>query len=315
MLTTEDIYRQIDADNTELIEQVVAVEYDNATQAPLAFKYRGQHHEVLRVISTLPAPSGDPSRFYIVSTRSGIYVLYLDLWDDHRAGHLLSGKWVLHFRVQEEVPKEQKEVPVEMHLKLSADFHGHLCPDLVIGYRACKFALSQLGPELAWAPDSRVVAENMGSALDAIQRIMRCTVGNGRLEIRDQGKHVYTFINGEGSGLRVALRAEILPSDGELLSLEERIKANQATLTEVARYQRLLDSRVAWLLSVPDDAAFSFRRLAVAQPDRSATSALAACAVCGEVTISSYLVVIAGKVVCQGCAQTFKRVAPDDGLG
>ena len=194
---------------------------------------------------------------------------------------------------------------VEMQLRLSADFHGHLCPDLVTGYRACKFALSQLGPELVWAPNSRVIAENTGSAIDAIQRLTRCTIGNGRLETRDCGKHAYAFVNGQGSGLRVVLKGDILPSDEELLSLEQRIKANQATLNEVARYQRRLDSRVAWLLTVPEDAAFAFRRLFVPQPNYSPTSALAVCAVCGEVAIASHLLTVGDQKVCKECARTY----------
>ena len=182
-----------------------------------------------------------------------------------------------------------------------ADFHGHICPDLVIGYRACRYALASLGPELSWSPRSLVIAENITSALDAVQKLTCCTLGNGRLMVKDVGKHGYTFASGDGQGLRLVLRPGVLDPCIEFTTLEERIAAGDATLDETARYQTLLDSRVAYLLQVPESGLFDMQKVKVARPREPVTSQLVPCALCGEVVIDSHLCWAGDKRVCKPC--------------
>lgn len=301
MLQREEVLRLIDADRLEPIQEEVKVEFDNGLQSPLSFNHRGRHHEVLRVIGVFPVNTGDPSLLYLVQTGWGIYALHLKLRAEGGEGRLQRGQWVLHFRV-EEGDVERDHMLVEMQLKMAADFHGHLCPDLVIGYRACRHALAGLGAELSWSPRSWVVAENSTSALDAVQKLTRCTLGNGRLLVRDLGKHCYTFANGEGRGLRLILRSQSLNPDGELASLELRVAAGEATLDETARYQALLNSRVSALLQVPASALFDCRRVVVTRPSEPATSVLTPCDLCGEPVIVSHLTEVGGRRLCRPCA-------------
>ena len=74
-----------------------------------------------------------------------------------------------------------------------ADFHGHTCPGLALGYRVALFALDKLGNR---AVDEELVAivENNSCAVDAVQVITGCTFGKGNLIFRDYGKQVYTFL-------------------------------------------------------------------------------------------------------------------------
>ncbi|HEY66015.1 MAG TPA: hypothetical protein G4O02_15740 [Caldilineae bacterium] len=308
MLTREAIFRQINADNVEPIQEIVAVDYDNALQMPLGFRHRGRYYKVMELIGSFQESPDDPSVLYLVRTQAGVYALYLDLWKEPGKGHLHRGQWVLHFRVEEE---GEDRMLVDMKLKRAADFHGHLCPDLAIGYRACQYALRHLELELLWSPGLRVIVESACSAVDAVQRLTGCTVGNGRLVVRDYGKHVYTFVCGEGVGLRLTLRPEALPPDPDFLALEEKIKAGRATMLETARYQALLDERISTLLKLPDEVLFSARRVAVEWPDEPTTSALIPCDRCGEPVAASHLVTIDKRRLCQPCAEQ-KKVTPPD---
>ncbi|HOG48655.1 MAG TPA: FmdE family protein [Anaerolineae bacterium] len=74
--------------------------------------------------------------------------------------HLWQGQWVLHFKVEEE---EEAHVLVDARLRLAAAFHGHLCPDLAIGYRASQCALARLSLELMYGAPLRVIVENTTS--------------------------------------------------------------------------------------------------------------------------------------------------------
>lgn len=304
----EGVYRRVDADLVEPIQRVVAVDYDNTLQTPLAFAYRGVRHEVLEVIGAFRESPDDPSVLFLLRATGGIYALYVDILDPVGGERLRRARWVLHFRVEdgaESVEQRQGEVEmlVDLQLKLAADFHGHLCPDLVVGYRATRYAMARLQPELAWAPGCFVVAENRTSALDAVQRLTGCTVGNGRLVVHDHGKHSYTYCNREGIGLRVALRPDCVPEDQAYLALEAKVRAGRATLLETARYQALLDERVAFLLRISDDRAFASARVAARLPPETMTSALFACDICGEPVIASRLVSLGSQRLCGPCAE------------
>jgi formylmethanofuran dehydrogenase subunit E len=298
MLTREAIFRQIYADYVEPIQQIVAVEYDNALQSPIYFRHRNRDYEVTEVIGRFRTSPSDPSVLYLLRAHDEVYALYRDLARS-ASPFLWRGQWVLHFRVDEEY---ENDMLVDMTLKRAADFHGHLCPDLTIGYRAGQTALARLTLERMYWQNLRVIAENTTSAVDAVQLLTGCTLGNCRLRLRDWGKHVYTFVYGDGEGLRLALRPDAIPENTQFLILEERIQTEQAIMSEMAHYQALLDERIAALIAAPADALFSTQRVAVEWPDEPVTSALAPCDGCGDVVLKTHLTVRDGKRLCRLCA-------------
>jgi len=72
---------------------------------------------------------------------------------------------------------------VNMALKRIADFHGHLCPDLVLGARLCERVLELVPSEGNGNGLAAIIAENCTSALDAIQIMLGITLGNQRLKV------------------------------------------------------------------------------------------------------------------------------------
>ncbi len=299
----ETIWRQIDADRVEPIQQLVTVEYDNALQMPTGFYYGDSHHEVTELIGAFRESVADPSVLYLVRTRQEVYALYLDV-DPSAGSPWQRSRWVLHFRVEE---TGDTDMLVDMKLKRATDFHGHLCPDLVIGYRACQYALDLLIVELLYCSNLRIIVENTTSAVDAVQQCSGCTLGNRRLRLYDYGKHAYTFVYAPDRGLRLALRPTAWPENPRLLELEARIQAGQASMMETAHYQTLLDERIAFLLESPADILFTAGHIPVEWPEEPLTSALAPCADCGELIVGTHLVSSNGRSLCRPCYERRTR--------
>ena len=72
-------------------------------------------------------------------------------------------------------------------------FHGHECPGLAIGFKACEAARSRLG--LGASPDEEIVCvtENDACGVDAVQALLSCTFGKGNLIYRGTGKQAFSF--------------------------------------------------------------------------------------------------------------------------
>jgi formylmethanofuran dehydrogenase subunit E len=98
---------------------------------------------------------------------------------------------------------------VNMALKQIADFHGHLCPDLILGGKLCEYIQRLLPTTQPANGIATIVAENCTSALDAIQMILGVTLGNQRLKVMDLGKHNYTIIpKSIGASFRLVLNLQ-----------------------------------------------------------------------------------------------------------
>lgn len=75
-----------------------------------------------------------------------------------------------------------------------AQFHGHKCPGLAIGYRAAVLAMEKLGLSEGSQDEELVcISENDACGVDAIQVITGCTAGKGNLIFHMTGKEAYSF--------------------------------------------------------------------------------------------------------------------------
>ena len=87
------------------------------------------------------------------------------------------------------------------------EFHGHECPGLVIGGKACEAAVKHLG--ISFSSDEQVVCvtENDACGVDAIQFLAGCSAGKGNLIFRNRGKMAFTFFRRDtGEGARFILK-------------------------------------------------------------------------------------------------------------
>jgi len=80
-------------------------------------------------------------------------------------------------------------------LKKCIEFHGHLCPGLVYGYRVAKEAITLLDLKRSKDEEVAVISENDSCAVDALQVLLGTSIGKGNLIFKDYGKNAYTILN------------------------------------------------------------------------------------------------------------------------
>jgi formylmethanofuran dehydrogenase subunit E len=171
----------------------------------------------------------------------------------------------------EELPRDLQEVVA---------FHGHLCPGLLIGYRAAKAAAAALQVGASEDEELLVIAENRSCSVDAFQSLLSTTLGKGNLRLRDYGKQVFTVADrASGRAVRVALRSP--GADARGMSREERV-------------EHLLSAETAEL--------FYVNQVEMVLPALAEIVPTVRCARCEEGVMSTRTVESAGRVYCLPCA-------------
>lgn len=173
-------------------------------------------------------------------------------------------------------------------LRAAAEFHGHLCPGLTIGYRATREALDRMGVSRAYDEELVCEVENDSCSVDAVQFLAGCTFGKGNLVYRDHGKQVFTFASRRrpGKAIRVSLRADALPSS-----------------SEVADPSRRREMAMERLLTAPVEELFSITEVDYEPSAEAEIRASLPCEECGEPTMETRLVEKGGRRLCIPCSQ------------
>ncbi|MCX7884197.1 MAG: FmdE family protein [Caloramator sp.] len=162
------------------------------------------------------------------------------------------------------------------------EFHGHECPGLAIGFRACEIAVEKLN--LTFSKDEEIVCitENDACGVDAVQVVTGCTMGKGNLIFKDRGKMAFSFIKrNTGEGIRVVLK----PSNKEM-SREERKQ---------------------YILEAPEDDVFEVKPLSVKLPEKARIFNSIVCEECGETAAEHRIRIQNGKKVCLDCFKEYTR--------
>jgi formylmethanofuran dehydrogenase subunit E len=195
------------------------------------------------------------------------------------------------------------EIMEQEDFRRCAEFHGHVCPGLAIGYRAGKAALSWL--EEQRSPDEEVVAtvETNACGTDAIQVLTGCTLGKGNLLYRDCGKHAYTvFSRRTGEGIRIALQDGAMALDDRHLELVQKIREDRATPEERKEFQSRHMQKARELLEKPLEGLFTVRPAKVPVPEKAMIEPSMACDECREPTMRSRLTETNGRYLCRDCS-------------
>ncbi|MBF7097867.1 FmdE family protein [Alkalibacter mobilis] len=91
----------------------------------------------------------------------------------------------------------------------AVDFHGHVCPGLAIGFRACEIAMEKMNIGVSEDEQIVCITENDACGVDAVQALFSCTIGKGNLLHRKTGKQAYSFYNRKtGEKLRLYFKAK-----------------------------------------------------------------------------------------------------------
>lgn len=303
--------RAIKFDQLSYIQKMVTVDFDSLLQVPTSFHHRNRRQVVREILGRFRMkPDGFPGGFLVKTADGEVYFLYLCRSDQKRG--LGSCYWVLSFRIQRDgelmaLYREERKMIVNMTVKRVVDFHGHLCPELVIGMKASEYAQELLFP--GQQPRGRIsaVVENSSSALDALQVLLGVTVGNQCLKILNFGKHNYTFSARETTKCFILrLKTQHYGDECEYAILEEKTRRNLITLDEVVDFQQLLDGRVRKLLGACPKELFEVAETIAMPQTLEASAVYVACFSCGQQMLQERAVAYREKPYCIPCFQRLK---------
>jgi formylmethanofuran dehydrogenase subunit E len=313
----QDVFAKLKDGEVTFIEKGVNAEFDNARQIPLGFRWRGKHCEVLKILHV--SKNADGHLQYLLLTNEGVFALALQ----HEKGNqvLCRSRWVLNYQVKNEqdisgcgARKKRSVFPqmtagsyfAPLLLANVAHYHGHICPELAIGYRAALIAQEELGISRENASQFFILAENMSSAIESLQLITGCTIGNQNFFAYDLGKHVYYFgsyanISKPGKALRLAL-TNLVVDLSHKRSLEKRIISGKAGLGEHKEYQQAINKAVDMILKIAPEELFSKTRISLEPPKTKGRLDYIRCSVCGEVTALEKCNPMKEGFICQICS-------------
>ncbi|MFA5761461.1 MAG: FmdE family protein [Dehalococcoidales bacterium] len=162
-------------------------------------------------------------------------------------------------------------------------FHGHECPGLAIGFKACEAAFEKMGIGISDDEQIVCITENDACGVDAVQALLSCTMGKGNLIYRGTGKQAFSFYNRtDGKKLRVCLKVS---------------RKDDVDRTKWKEY----------LLGAPVDEIFSFSEPKIVPPEKARLFQTLVCEVCGEGAPEHKMRIQNGKTVCLDCFETYDR--------
>jgi formylmethanofuran dehydrogenase subunit E len=192
-------------------------------------------------------------------------------------------------------------------IKETVRFHGHHCPGVSLGIRACELALS----EFERAPDEEVVAvvETDMCAVDAIQYLTGCTFGKGNLIHLDHGKNVFTFYRrSDEKGVRISARPEVFNDvDEDSASLQKKKIEEGLSAEEEERLAKARAARIERILSAPLEELFDVMPAEDPIPKKARILESLTCDACGEKTMETRTRRFIGRTLCIPCFEALEK--------
>ena len=183
------------------------------------------------------------------------------------------------------------------------EFHGHICPGLAIGFRAARILMGRLN--VRKAPDEELLAivETDACGADAIQVMTGCTFGKGNFILKNYGKHAFILADRRrGKAIRACLRPDAFKADQEYLSLSEKVRNDEASPKELARFRQLHLERTRQILDAESEALFKIEEVFSDIPPKARVVESGICDFCGEPAKKDLLRQINGQNMCIPCA-------------
>lgn len=302
-------FRRIHNNDLELIQQNIPVEVEKRSVKPISFHWNGRMYEILSCLGPFQGELSDHELSFLITTATNEVFLLRETPSQHlKDRKIRHSQWILAFRVlgDEELTSGDGHDPGVLgnaQLKRVSDYHGHVCPDLVVGCKAVNVGLSALRQHENTQDELSIIAQNDTSAVDAIQCLTGCTLGNQRLIIHDHGKHNYTFISRQTHrAAEVRLRNIQYPEHESFCALEKSLENQRGTVHQIARLRVMLDDWIKWLLSLEDEAVFQYRISCRIPPGTESSSRYTSCPVCGDPVLESKTVHHHGQNLCLPCA-------------
>jgi formylmethanofuran dehydrogenase subunit E len=179
----------------------------------------------------------------------------------------------------------------------AAEFHGHTCPGLAMGYRVAKYVKEHY-PR---AKDEELVciAENKSCSVDAIQSLLGCTAGKGNLILKDNGKQVFTvYSRDKDKALRIYFKGNVFKRMDEL---RQKMALGELGPEEKKEMAGLRSRVIEDILSAKDEDLLAVREVDIPAPEKARIYPSLKCQECGEAFMEILGRTAGGKVVCKDC--------------
>jgi formylmethanofuran dehydrogenase subunit E len=186
---------------------------------------------------------------------------------------------------------------MEEDFKKAAEFHGHICPGLAIGYRVAKYA----NEHYPRSKDEELVciAENKSCSVDAVQSLLGCTAGKGNLIFVDNGKQVFTFYSrDQDRALRIYFKGDIFKN---MDALRQKAVAGKLTAEEKKEFEGMRSQVIENILSGKDGDLLSVKEVDIPAPEKARIYPSLKCQECGEAFMEILGRTAGGKVLCKDC--------------
>jgi formylmethanofuran dehydrogenase subunit E len=164
------------------------------------------------------------------------------------------------------------------------EFHGHVCPGIVLGTRLTIAGLRELGMNPHEPILNLIVYMEIDRCgTDAVQAITGCSLGHRSLKHKDFGKFAATFVDTTtGKAVRVSI-----------------LEKNRA------EHDKLNSKEVLKVLSdVPEDEILNIEQVRITIPKEDLPGfpvGKSICSKCGEQISDNRHTVVNGKVLCRNC--------------
>ncbi len=167
-------------------------------------------------------------------------------------------------------------------LELAIQFHGHICPGLLMGIRVAEFAQKHLDVSQDYDEELLAVVETNSCGVDAIQSILGCTFGKGNLIFKDYGKNVYTIASRDKNrAVRIAQKFRDQP-DPDSARYRQLNHKRDLTDAEISEKENLIGVIFEKLMSMPFDEMFNWQEVEFDFPEKAQIYPTVQCVVCGE---------------------------------
>ena len=166
--------------------------------------------------------------------------------------------------------------------KKCVEFHGHECPGLAIGFRACEIAKEKLN--LKFSKDEEVVCitENDACGVDAIQVITGCTIGKGNLIYKGTGKMAFSFFDRKNNrSIRLILKD--------------------------FNFNGSRDEKQNYIIDGSEKELFDIKTPSFIVPEYARSFNSIKCEICGELAPEHKIRIEKGKKVCLDCYNEYTR--------
>jgi formylmethanofuran dehydrogenase subunit E len=229
------------------------------------------------------------------------------VFEQHMEPDFIPGDWLQKIRICTKIVVfsrfDVKSVLMEMFEDI-ADFHGHVCPGLALGYRVSLFALRELGNR-AFDEEIVAVVENNSCAVDAVQVLTGCTFGKGNLIFRDYGKQVYTFMRRPlGDGLRISVEWKSPEETDEEKHMWDRYRNGDRSKEVLKAVHNRKAKKIEMIMSAPDEELFKVARGRMRLPEEARIYPSLRCGICDEKVMESRARIKDGKIVCIPCFES-----------